>query len=278
MKYILFPTDFSGNADNAFKYAYELAKRNKANLILMHVYNVPFVEPNSKEESVKSLLDSTEGLAYVKLHNQVKSVSTHIYANDKGDVNFDYVIKRGNVIDRILEVVKARKIDLIVMATKGASGLKELFIGSNTAQVIEKSTRPVLVIPEKATFHPIETIAYLLKTDKTDTKDTSYLVDFVKLFDAELKFLYIDKKSKVTDLYLLDKKVKETYNYDKISRTVIDKGKIEDEISDFLKENKPDILAMLSKERDLLSRIFNVSITRKMVHHSKVPMLVIPEQ
>ena len=140
LKTILIPTDFSDNAHKAVKYAIPLAVKTGAKIIFFNTYFVPtyiedvpldaVTEQNLKQEAAESL-----------------EVFKKELVQPIGDINTECVIRTGNAATEIAAFAKENKVDLIVMGTKGSTGISEYVFGSNTEDVIEKTDIPVLAIP-----------------------------------------------------------------------------------------------------------------------------------
>ncbi len=132
MKTILAPVDFSDASTNALSFAAELAKRASARLILINI-----VQKDEVEGDAKNMLDAIES-------NLKKNIDPKLQCES--------ILTHGNLVTVLKKIIAIQKPDLIVMGTKGASGLKRILIGSNTVNVIANTTVPVLVIPDEAQF------------------------------------------------------------------------------------------------------------------------------
>ena len=136
MKNILLPTDFSDNAWNATKYAIELFKDEKCVFHLLNTYTPAIASSRfmatslsggQLEDGVRS--NSGRGLKSVlKKINKTKKYPKH---------SFKTISSFSLLVDEIKEIVENKAIDLIVTGTKGASGLDEVFMGSNTVRIIK---------------------------------------------------------------------------------------------------------------------------------------------
>ena len=132
MKTIIAPIDFSDISINALWYAGELTKRTGANLIIVNV-----MDGEADEESVNS---------------DLKYAISGLQSFIGGDLQCESIASRGSFISVLKGLIGLHQPDLIVMGTKGASGLKRILIGSNTVHVLSNVQVPVLVIPEAAKF------------------------------------------------------------------------------------------------------------------------------
>ena len=132
MKKILAPVDFSEAAANSVSFAAELARRSSARLILVHIVQ----KDEDENETTKKL----------------KSMESDLKRAFDSSLDCEWFLAHGNLIASLKKIVAVQQPNLIVMGTKGASGLKKILIGSNTVNVLANIKLPVLVIPEVARF------------------------------------------------------------------------------------------------------------------------------
>ncbi len=140
-KKILFATDFSESSDNAFGYAYSLAKRFEAQLLILHVINEPvdlrgFYVPHISFDKLEEEIE--EGARKM----MEKFCRTHIRDYD----HYTTAIVPGIPYDEIIKKALAESVDLIVMATHGRTGLDHVLFGSTAEKVVRKSPVPVMTI------------------------------------------------------------------------------------------------------------------------------------
>ena len=272
MKSILVPTDFSKNANNALDYAIELAKKEKAKIILLHAFNVTYIYPDMPMQYTIDLTESARKDADKKLQLLFLKVTK------SGKIACEIINKQAIVVDLILEVAEKKKPDMIIMGTKGASGIKEVLMGSNTAKVIEKAKCPVMAIPEKTTFKTIKKITYATDYQSSDINAIKKIVDIGGLFRAKITLLHVcsDELTFETEEELMDKfkaKIQKKIAYDKFVFKLIYGKKFVQVLEEFIKEESPDLLAMSTQYRDLFDKFFKSSFTKKIAYHIKIPLL-----
>ncbi len=140
MKKILVPTDFSEQATIALRAATNIARKSGAEIILLHIIDLP----QETMDMIKPGYDLPE-IMFFKEHAEAKLTQTSL-SEELNGLNVSQILKLGRTFNEVTDVAKANNIDLIVMGSHGASGFKELFIGSNTEKVIRTSEIPVLAI------------------------------------------------------------------------------------------------------------------------------------
>ena len=143
---VLFCTDFSENADYAFKFAAGIAKRNEAVLYILHVIpenpHQTFVEDSIPLEDMEKIRKGIEGYVAEKFKdNYIKGIN--------GRINFKVVSKTGKEDYKIIEFAKNQNVDLIVMGTHGRTGVAHAIFGSIAEKVLRHSPFPVLIVPCK---------------------------------------------------------------------------------------------------------------------------------
>lgn len=275
IKQILFPTDFSENARKALCFAADLAKRADAKLIILHVIEEHY-EFAPLPEDVKSrihrkakflLQDTKEGI---------------IEDSRYSDLEVETVILNGNTVFSILEEIENNpRINLIAMSTHGATGLKRLILGSNTADVLLHSKIPILVIPEQ--FHQKAPSRFIYATNyqEKDIQAISMVAEWAKLYDVTVNVVH------VADDHSLENEIrfrgfrelcKERIDNNKLGFDLITEGDFFAGITSYL-EQKPDSIVTMTHYTDVadgfLSTLFRKSQTKDFSFYTKVPLLVL---
>ena len=145
-KKILVPTDFSKFSDNALKQAVEMAKQNKAKVYLLHVIEVVqacavyyCLDQQTIDTLDKKSIKSSEDM----MQKQIKKVGS------PKDIEIISYVKRGTPYEEILKEQEGKKINLIVMAAHGQTGLISHLLGSVADNVARHAKCPVLLVKGK---------------------------------------------------------------------------------------------------------------------------------
>ncbi len=278
MKNILFPTDFSTNADNALNFAVEIARMIKGNLILFHAYSVQLIDPNMPAEIYLSAYQEEEKTAKENL----EELSKKIVNNNKDDTGnnlftTEAIVTQGLVVDEVLSLISNYHIDIVIMGTHGVTGITELILGSNTASVIEKAPVPVLAIPQNAVYKPINNIVYAYDDIKSCLPSFHKLLEFAKIYDSEITLLHIIESKNSTEELNKNEfdKIKQAVSYDKIRLELVKEENVLEGINEYINAHPVNVLAMAIRKRTLLDKIFNRSLTKKMAYHTKIPLLAL---
>ena len=279
MKRILVPTDFSKCADKAIDFAVQSAKIVPIEIILLHSFEVKdnmysdYMGVN-REFNVSMLNDAKEKLAELK-----KNIE------ETDGVVVDTFISTNSLYDAITKSVKEKKMDMVVMGTLGASGIKEKLWGSRTAAIIGRSDIPVMVIPIEYEWKKPQNI--LLATNRFEKEPAilDYLFELAGLYmsrvqvavftdegdDKAITFLNHEHKISEYEEYLTD-----MYNEETLTSAHLTGEDFETTLQNFIRENDIDILVMVTYQNTFWSRIFNPSKTKRMSYHTNIPLLAIP--
>lgn len=272
MKKLLVPTDFSKNAENAIDFAVAFAKKENAMLILLHAYHFSYPVADFPGEITARELSEIKAISQEKLKNIcLKIMQAH-------KIQCERVCKEGFATDVILEASKKMHPDFIVMGTKGASGIKEVFLGSNTAKVIEQAQHPVIAVPDGASFHGIKLITYATNYYESDINAIKTLAEIAEPFKAVINILHISDGEYIPEsendlLKQFVSKVSKKVDYKNFSYQLILGENVEKELDHYLRDNVTDLFSTSTLHRNLLEKIFGKSLTKKLAYHTKVPLL-----
>jgi nucleotide-binding universal stress UspA family protein len=197
-----------------------------------------------------------------------------VRAEVKGNLTFTYHFTSGSSFAESVDAYAVKNdVDMIVMGTKGASGVKKIIIGSHAASMIDHSRIPVLVIPEKASFKPLKKIVYASDLYEWD-QEIRTIAALAAIYKASVHVLHISPasaKSKI-DKNLLPEMIK-TAGYQKIVYQDIKSDNIAKAIDDYIIANDADMLAMFTHKLDNYEKLFGRSVTRQLAFHTNVPLL-----
>lgn len=277
MKKILVPTDFSGFANNALEVAADIALKTNASIMLLHA-NEKMVTATPLAEYY--LYDKAIEDEYLDMVNEsLKKTLAEIADNDKfARVKIETAVIGGPMVSVIEEVVKDHAIDLIVMGTRGASGMEEFFIGSNTEKVIRRAPCLVLALPKAVTSFSKIVFPTTLKEDQKGA--FSALAELQDIFHGEITLLYLNNPSHLKDNAAIEARKNELLKATALGKATLfvsdaDVFNEEEAILDFAHQQKADLIVMATHQRRGLAHMFMGSITEDTVNHSDIPVLSI---
>ena len=276
MKKILFPTDFSKVANNAFVHALGLAKLVHGELILLHTYELPIIDNQFAPQNYKEVFDSLELANFDRFKDEIPKLRDIAAAHHFEHIKMSHMLMDGDLIYNVKEIIKNDKIDFVVMGTSGASGWKEMFLGTNTGEAIANLSVPVLSIPESAKFAKIETIGFTTRFREKDKVALSNVIQIAKSAGAMVKCLYVEtKESDNTEATYKD--WEDHFKTEPVQFYIIPSDKINQTIEEFIVHQNIDVLAMLTYKRNFFQWLFTTSLTEKMSYHCNIPILALHE-
>jgi len=272
MKHLLFPTDFSPTAQNAYIYALHIADSLNMDILTLHAFHPEL----AKVVSGSSIF--TTDMFELEDYRQAARLM-HEQANQEHleHIDVNHILEEGFAVDVVLKVAEREKADLIVMGTKGANILEEIFIGSTTANILEEAKCPVLVIPNESRYKDIKRIFCPMNFQTAKIGFIHQIIAFADLFDAKVTCFHIDN----THNPLLENfKIsfeKATSNKKNISFKIIKHDYILEGINQFAEAQKADLLVMKTKKYSFIERLFQTSYTESMISHTHIPLLALHE-
>lgn len=276
MRKILFPTDFSEVSKNAFIYTLKLADSIDAEIITMHVYQLPQANYVNVAEYLHEIYDVTELSNFDNYKDEVPILRHIAEENNLDKVKISHVLILGNLIEEIQKITKHENIDFIVMGTKGATGLKETFLGTVATKVMNDVKAVVLAIPERCKYQPIKNLLYITEYNSTDIESFMRVMALAKVFQAHIDCLHVEPlhhKNKKNDMEDWNELIK---NHN-IALHSISGDDIEGIILNFIDLYKINMIAMRVYHKNFFEKLFEISLSKKLAFHVNVPILAIHE-
>ena len=269
---ILIPTDFSVLSESAIKVGIAIAKRQNAQVTLLHAVDLlPYLLPT------EVLLSSSKEVLSRK-EEELKELSENI----QKDTGVKAVVKvlEGTPSDIICKLAYEENISLIVMGTHGVSGLREFFIGSEAFRVLKNATCPVLTIPGDWQKTDFEKVLFPVRL-KPGTLDTYfYARPIVEKNNSELFLLglYDQKKDMVEEeISMSINKVKQQLDNDKVVfKSEISQSKdFPAKIIEMAKQYEADLIILTANLDHDFKAYFVGPFVQQVVNHSRLPVLSI---
>ncbi|MEO8720077.1 MAG: universal stress protein [Ginsengibacter sp.] len=269
MKKFLVPIDFSDTSVNAAKYAVALTKDiPDAEIILYHVYSkISFATLTSKDEGSRQKVSESE-------LNEVKKKITQ--NND----HISYVAEEGSFIENISDFVMGNFIDMVIMGITGSSRITQVFMGTNTLNVIRNISCPVMIVPSGAKLTGLKKVVFT-----SDFKDVARTTPFISLkkildtFKPELDILNVDSEHYVE--LTPEFKIEREAMVDKLGVynpefSFLRSYDFLEGISSFVETKNIDAIITVPRKHSFLSQLFVTSHTKKLAYNSNVPIIAVP--
>jgi nucleotide-binding universal stress UspA family protein len=270
MKTILVPVDFSEAAKSALNVAKAIAVKSKATIHLANFYSIPVADYSYPDISMPA-----EIMEQIKIAAQ-KGMEVWCSELKEAGIDSASTVKMGLATDGIIDLADELNADLIVMGTTGASGLLNKVIGSNASHVMQRSEKPIILVPKDSTFFDLSHIAYADSLEDDDTPVLKQLFEFAELVGAEkINIVNINTSNHYEPVNKgLYTAINETFGYERIKWDFLEADSLKDGFDAYLETHNIDLVAMSTQKKTLLERIFSKSNTRMMALYSKVPLLV----
>lgn len=275
MKKFLVPTDFSETSKNAAKYAAQMAAGIPGAKVILINISDKFTAGSDSSPLTETKKDRRTILQLALAHvaEEMRSLA---------NVEIEFVIEEGtSLVETLDRYVRHQGINMIVMGITGASRLEQLFIGSNTLDMVDAGVCPVMIIPPDAQYRPIKNV--LFASDFKDVETTVPTVpvkSVLDLFKASLHIVNVDSEHYVdiTDEYKAQRVKLETIlgSYQP-EFYFIRQYDFLDAVSQFTQDKNIDVIVTVPKEHSFLSGLFKTSHTKKLAYHSHVPIIAIHE-
>lgn len=266
---ILIPTDFSDMSKVAVKYAVQFANRTEATITLLHVVNL--IQPS--RASIRLRLRAVEQeLMDVANEDMILLVEEFTGQLKSGEFR-TRIIKGSSFNEAVKKEAKKLRSGLIIMGTRGASGLRKYVVGTNTASVIEVSHIPVLVIPELAKFKNLRNVVYATDLKHTE-KELKTLIPYLQKMESVVHLIHVTSSQK--QLPALEKKIDSVVvklGFKNVIARVLFDESIDDAINKYVTTVKADMLTTFTHDHGFYDKLFNRSLTRKIAFQSKIPLL-----
>lgn len=270
MKKILVPTDFSDQAEHALKVAAEIARNHNSEIYLLHMLELPLqgVDPYGSSG------DLPEAMFFIKMaQQQFETVMSQDYL--KG-LDVFQTVKSDLSFSEIKNTCDELNIDLIVMGSHGATGLREVFIGSNAEKVVRSSKVPVLVIKNNYENFYIDNFVFASDFKKDSKKTYRQAIKFAKAFEATIHLLMVNTPNNFTTTTEAKAQINEFTKdevYFPISINIYNDESVEQGILNFSKEIDADLIGISTHGRQGIAHFFNGSISEDIVNHANRPVI-----
>jgi len=263
MKTIIAPVDFSDASANALSFAAELSKRSSAHLF---VVNFPGEGEDAQAAKVK-----------------LKDLESGLKKTFGEDLGVESRVVSGALVAGLAKVIASERPDLVVMGTKGASGMKRILIGSNTVKVMANTRVPVLVIPEVARFEKflkkgMNRVVLATDLEALENDNALDIVKEIALLIPEPKLRVVNVRPKNTELDELKRMERNAIlsifqpEIDS-ERITVFSSNVMSGIDYYLEKNADTgLVAMIARDAGgLVQRHY----TREMASHTHLPLLVL---
>lgn len=272
MKRILVPTDFSDAANRARDYAINIAELLNAEIVLINTYHIP--------HAGATMAVNVDALARDSSQEEMDKQLEYLKLNFP-DIDVRSKCISGLFVDTVKRVVEKEAIDLVVMGTTGTSGVVENFLGSNASALIGSIKTPIITVPgDTAVNFPEKIVVANDLTESGEDNIFNVLKQIVGNTRATLDFLFVIDEEKNADTKIERLKAADfdeafDANYHPFHFRESDNA--EDGILDYIDGKDFDLLVVVCHQRNFWERIWKRSISKSLVKHAQIPILVLTD-
>lgn len=271
VKRILVPCDFSEQSLNALKFAIQLERTSKAEIHLLYVIDLPIL--------YDTLLMPTlyfEEERFLDLRKNAEFRLEHIVKKYSSELKLHAKVEFGSPSKKILDYITSHSIDLVVMGTKGATGMREIFVGSNTEKIVRASGVPVIAIKDDVRPRQIKNIVFPNTVESDSHEDLVMKIkDLQHSLNAHLHIVYINtplnfRQDIVTRENLTH--FAKRYMLKDCTTSVFNDMVEESGIINFTRMIDADMIAVGTHGRKGLAHLLSGSLAEDLVNHTKLPI------
>jgi nucleotide-binding universal stress UspA family protein len=276
IKKILVPVDFSGVSLNALDTAIELSFSQGAELTLIHVIennNYAMVPPDAGGFSFSVLSN-----LFKSADDELKMLASKI--KSEHSIVVKRVVETGNPADEICRCALENKSNLIVMGTHGASGLREILIGSNAYRVVKNTVCPVMTIPRTNSWREFRKILFPIRLIPNALDKYDVVRPIIHKNGSSVLIVGMTKESDVSsmiEMRALTDYVKATMEEDNIicGCEVHYTENVAKHVLKISNIEKPDLIVITATLEESNREFFSGTYTQDIVNHSNFPVLSI---
>ena len=270
LRNILVPTDFSACANTAVAAAMKLAEHSGAKIHFLHL-TIDQTGPGHVPGNVLAVETKKVRQARAKLYELVRDA-------EAAGIKAKPELVLGTGAEHIEDYLEAFKIDLLVMGSHGASGIRERIIGSHTQHVIRHCTIPSLVIKHKPVRMVPKNMVYASDFKTNHSHAIRQVANFARYWDASLHLLFINPiDHPVDEEQAHDRMEKELefFRDVRFTRNIANTNDIEFGIAQFSRQIDADMIAVAQEHRGVLDRIVRPGVADQLINHSELPVLIV---
>lgn len=271
MEKILVPCDFSEQAMQACRLALDVAKAIRAEVHILNVVELPIMH-----DDVLTPMPSFDETLLKELSERAKEKFAALQREFSGEnLTINTKIEFGPIVPMILDYERELEISLIVMGTKGASGMQEVFIGSTAEKVVRHASCPVIAVKRHSSLNDLRHIVFPNSMEDGQEDLLMHIKALQNLLKATLHLVWIDTSASSNDPALVKQKLDDfakRFMLKDYTVNVYKANNYETGIIKFTHWINASMIAMGTHARKGLSHLFKGSVTEGVVNHVECPI------
>ncbi|RMB64123.1 universal stress protein [Dokdonia sinensis] len=273
MNKILVPVDFSKHSEYALEVAAAFAKAYDAEILVMHMMGLSdsiFAKDESQEVA--------EAIYHMKLaEKQFQTFLDKPYLNG---ITVTETVQNYKIFEEINDLALEQDVDLVIMGSHGAKGLREEFVGSNTERVVRTSEVPVLVVKGNEETALPKRVLYACDFKEESVKAYRDAIPFFEELEVKIDLVYVNLPA---DRFRSSREIEDKMEkfmsiaefgtpLHREDLVIVNGYSIESGLYEYATKVGADALAIPTHGRRGLSHFFNGSIAEAIANHSKLPV------
>ncbi|WP_165748524.1 universal stress protein [Cellulophaga sp. Z1A5H] len=281
MKSILVATDFSNDAYCALFYGTKLFKETSCTFYILNVYDelTPLKNKRAPFLSNKNELGEIETQSNTALEKLLHKITLD---TENPNHKFIPLSKEGNLSKNIKNATKEYDIDLVLIGSKGETGAKELFFGSNTIQITNTITNcPILAIPKQIDYKAPKEIAFVTDFKQgCSLNNIEPLLFIAKQTNAAIRVMHIIEEASLDaeqelKYKLLENCLKDVKHSFSTMKDFNEKAQV---INEFISEREIDLFCMVHQKRSFLEKLMHEPVIKDVSMYANIPFLILPNK
>ena len=274
---VLVPYDFSEQAQNALNFTTGLAdKITGIHVEVIHVMEVPYVSNIGTMGGGAEMPEIENQIFFLELREKrAAQIEELKKAHEGKNYSFSAKLKLGNAFQSISESIVEENPDLVVMGSKGSSGMEEVLIGSNTEKVVRTATCPVVTVKAATDPGSLKKIVFASDFKEDNDEIARRMKNLQGLFNAQLYFVVVNTPANFETTRESIKRINlfaKTYGFEGVKAEIYNSRSEESGIIEFAEDIDADLIAMATHGRTGFLHLITGSIAEDVVNHAKRPV------
>ncbi len=274
---VLVPYDFSEQAQNALNFTTGLAEKiADVHIEVVNVLEVPYVSSIGTMGGGEVMPEMENQVFFIQLMDKRKEQIAELKEKYK-DKNFTFnaKLKLGNAYKSISDSIMDEKPDIVIMGSKGSSGLEEVLIGSNTEKVVRTATCPVITVKSATDPNKFKKIVFASNFKEDEDEVARRMKNLQSLFDADLYFVVVNTPANFESTRDSIKRIRmfvKKYGFEGVKAEIYNSFSEESGIIEFAEDIDADLIALATHGRTGFLHLITGSIAEDVVNHAKRPV------
>lgn len=280
MKKILLTTDFSENAWNSIFTALKMYANVPCQFYILNAYEpsvLNIMGPKSQQR-LGTIYDSLSKYS----EQELEGVLNYLEINHHNTNHQFTAISKGETLEEAVKsVVLENDIDLLITGTQGATGAKEVFLGSNTVKILKVlKDIPIFAIPTSFNFQELKTIIFATDFMVPYKKNEfNFIIELSKLWNAQIEIIHVAIEFNLNDNQQSNKVIlqQRLAGLDYRFKNITFEKNISFSLDKYVKNKNSSVLGIIRHHHTFWEKVIGEAVVKKIAFHSNIPVLFLPQ-